>query len=286
MSALAPPRRGLVGRGLDRLAAIDDGNILRVAFLAMLAGTMSVLFIDYRELVALDGSVTMPPALPLVPVFPGDMPGEGSHGPAPMQTTDRALLEAPMALSLEAGGVLKLTGTIDPGAVERFTSEIAARGEYVTTIALDSPGGSVRDAIAIGSAIRAGGFATAVGSGALCASSCPLILAGGVTRSVAADAGVGVHQIYVAAPVSDVGAILRDVGGAMYDAQKTTAVVTRYLIDMGIDPALWIHALETPPQELYFLSTEELSKYRLSLPTGSAVSDDSEVKPPVNAAGA
>ena len=280
-----PPRRGLLGRGVDRLAAIDDGSILRAAFLAMLLGTMSVLFIDYRELVSLDGAMTVSPALTMVPVFPGAMPGEGQHGPAPMLTTDRALLEAPMALSLAPGGVLKLTGTIDPGAVERFTTEIAARGEYVTTIALDSPGGSVSDAIAIGSVIRAGGYATAVGSGSLCASSCPLILAGGVARSVAVDAGVGVHQIYVAAPVSDVGAILRDVGGAMYDAQKTTARVTRYLIDMGIDPALWIHALETPPQDLYFLSADELLSYRLSFPAASLKIDDPRTVLPANAGG-
>ncbi len=32
---------------------------------------------------------------------------------------------------------------------------------------------------------------------------------------------------------------------------------------MGIDPALWLHALDTPPQALYYFSPEELAKYRL-----------------------
>jgi hypothetical protein len=32
---------------------------------------------------------------------------------------------------------------------------------------------------------------------------------------------------------------------------------------MGVDPALWLHALDTPPQALYYLSPEELADYRL-----------------------
>ena len=51
---------------------------------------------------------------------------------------------------------------------------------------------------------------------------------------------------------------------AMADAQMTTARISRHLIDMGIDPALWLHALDTPPQALYYFSAEELAKYRLA----------------------
>ena len=50
---------------------------------------------------------------------------------------------------------------------------------------------------------------------------------------------------------------------AMADAQMTTARISRHLIDMGVDPALWLHALDTPPQALYYFSPEELAKYRL-----------------------
>ena len=32
---------------------------------------------------------------------------------------------------------------------------------------------------------------------------------------------------------------------------------------MGVDPALWLHALETPPDRLYYLSPEELTTYKL-----------------------
>jgi hypothetical protein len=49
----------------------------------------------------------------------------------------------------------------------------------------------------------------------------------------------------------------------MSDAQATTARISRHLIDMGIDPTVWLHALDTPPQALYYLSPEEMAKYRL-----------------------
>ena len=36
---------------------------------------------------------------------------------------------------------------------------------------------------------------------------------------------------------------------------------------MGVDPALWIHAMETPPARMYFLSNAELPAFRLATGT-------------------
>ena len=131
-------------------------------------------------------------------------------------------------------------------------------------MALNSPGGSVNDAIAIGSLIREKGFTTSVATGALCASSCPLILASGIERIAEPDAAVGVHQIYARVAAGDLPTGVKAAGEAMSDAQKTTAVITRHLSAMGVDPALWLHALETPPTRLYYLSPEEMATYRLT----------------------
>lgn len=49
----------------------------------------------------------------------------------------------------------------------------------------------------------------------------------------------------------------------MADAQATTARISRHLAEMGVDPALWLHALDTPPQALYYLSPKELEDYKL-----------------------
>jgi hypothetical protein len=251
----APRRRKL----LERLAGLDDGAIIRTAFFSMLAGTAAVLYVDFGELNLAKASTGLP-GQPIVPQFDPFAP---RLAPGPAVTTDRALLDAPLMVSLEPGGVLALTGTLDLGAAERVQAEIAARGEYVKTVSLNSPGGSVGDALAIGAMLRKSGFATSVEKGALCASSCPLMLAGGVTRLASAEAAIGVHQIYAAETTQTLGTLKPTAATAMADAQRTTAEITRYLNDMGIDPGLWLHALETPPGELYFLKPNELKTLRL-----------------------
>ena len=243
-----------------RLMRIDDGAILRAAFFALLAGTLGVLFIDFREL-----NANAPEALtyrpqPILP--PANAPGEAGQK-RPAVTTSPALLEAPLVIALGSGGVLSLTGTIDPGSAARFAAEIAARGEYVETVLLDSPGGSVDDALTMGALVREKAMATRVVSGGLCASSCPLIFAAGTERQAGRDAALGVHQIYAAAlsatPIDALGVA----GVAMADAQTVTARVTRHLTLSGVDPALWLHALETPPDRLYYLSPAEMDEFKL-----------------------
>ena len=45
----------------------------------------------------------------------------------------------------------------------------------------------------------------------------------------------------------------------MADAQATTARISRHLATMGVDPALWLHALDTPPRALYYFSPDEMA---------------------------
>jgi len=256
MSAAAPKRRGV----LAALAAIEDGTIIRTAFFAMLVGTAAVLYLDYKELTAADlASVAMPD----IPVLPAFNPSNPMLPGGPAVTTDLELLRQPLQVTLGPGGVLSLTGSIDPGSFERVEAEIAARGEYVKRVELNSPGGSVTDAVKIGALMVVSEYTTSVAPGALCASSCPLILAGGKLRLASRQSGIGVHQIYAMASADDLPTGLAGVGTAMSEAQKTTAIITRYLNTTGVDPAVWRHALETPPDQFYYLSSEELTKYRL-----------------------
>ena len=62
-----PTDRSLHRRWIDRIAAVDDGNILRVAFFALLFGTASVLYVDYRELTANEGPALSNPLQPILP---------------------------------------------------------------------------------------------------------------------------------------------------------------------------------------------------------------------------
>jgi hypothetical protein len=250
-----PFYRGLI----DWAAQLEDGAILRVAFFGLLLGTVSVLYVDFRELTANEGAALTAPMQPILPPAL-DSPAQG---PAPQITTSPDLLDDPLQITLGTGGALNLTGTIDPGSAERFTQEIEARGEYVQTVHLDSPGGSVMDALAIGSLIHDKGLATKVAAGSLCASSCPIIFASGKTRIASAESAIGVHQIYAAALSGDPQSALRVAGTAMADAQATTADIIAHLTKTGVDPALWLHALKTPPNQLYYFSPKEMEDLKL-----------------------
>jgi len=256
MSTVAPRRRGI----LSALAAIEDGTIIRTAFFALLVGTAAVLYLDWKELTAADLATSAMPDIPVLPAFNPDnpmLPG------GPVVTTDPEVLRQPLKVELGPGGVLSLTGSIDPGSFERVEAEITARGEYVKQVSLNSPGGSVNDAVKIGALMVVGEYTTVVAPGALCASSCPLILAGGRARLASRQSAIGVHQIYAMASAADLPSGLAGVGTAMSEAQRTTAIITRYLNSTTADPTFWLHALETPPDQLYYLSAEELSQYRL-----------------------
>lgn len=246
-------------RSLAWLGGIEDGAILRVAFFALLLGTLSVLFVDYRELTANEGLALV---TPLQPILPPAIEGP-AQGPMPEITTSPDLLDDPLQITLGAGGALQLTGTFDVGSAERFGAEIAARGEYVQRVVLDSPGGSVGDALRIGSLIHDKGLSTEVLAGALCASSCPIVFASGKSRIASKDAAIGVHQIYAAALSGDPQSALRVAGTAMADAQSTTGEIIAHLKKTGVDPALWLLALKTPPNQLYYFSEEEMTALRL-----------------------
>ncbi|WP_295811929.1 hypothetical protein [uncultured Nitratireductor sp.] len=256
------PKRNPLVRYFSRF---DDGALMRWAFVGVLIGSATVLGMDLRELVDRNGglwptestspmerSVTvLPPA-----VETGDA-REQSADPRQFVRSRREALRDPIRFTLKAGGVLAADGAIDQGAAGRFQAELDARGEYVTSVALNSPGGSLEDAMAISRLVRERGLATSVADGAICASSCPLILAGGVERQAGDKAAIGVHQFYAAEQMNNP-------AQAMADAQIITARISRHLDEMGIDPALWLHALDTPPRALYYLTPKQMKDYRLT----------------------
>lgn len=256
--------RGIVAFLSRYFARFDDGEVLRWAFRGLLAGTVGVLGMDFYEMYTRQPEPTQTEAPEIVtpllpPMLDPDSPSQGD--PRTRFTGDREALRQPMRFTLGSGGILEAIGTIDQGAQGRLNAELELRGEYVKLVSLNSPGGSVQDAMAMGKLIRENRIATEVVDGALCASSCPLILAGGQERLIGNDAAVGVHQFYAMSGAQ--GAHPAGPASAMSEAQSTTARISRYLSELDVDPALWLHAMDTPPQSLYYLSADELTKYRL-----------------------
>ena len=262
------PRQNVLMRYIERF---DDGEIARWAFRGLLVGAIVVIGLDLKALyddrmtldpMATGGTVIVEPVLPPA-VRPGTQ-GQPTLDPRENVTADDDTMRRPLRFELHSGGVMSAEGSIDVGAAARFAAEMDARGEYVKMLTLNSPGGSLEDAMAMARLVRERGLATEVADGALCASSCPLVLAGGAVRTVGEKAAVGLHQFYAATKVEN------DPAQAMSDAQSTAARIARYLTEMGVDPALWLHALDTPPQALYYLSAEEMARYRLTT-AGSTV---------------
>ena len=240
-------------------ARVDDGMLMRAFFHLLLVGALIFVVIDFREIAAQNAAAPFDPADPSVaPVLPPALTtGEPEDAPGEVKTSAEALKQA-IRFDLQPGGILAARGAIDPGAAERFKTEIEARGEYVKVVSLDSPGGSVADALAMSKLIRERQLNTEVAAGALCASSCPIVMAGGVERRAAETAVIGVHQVFNGARER------LSPERAMSEAQHTTAEVTRHLDAMGIKPGLWQKAMETPPDRLAYLDAKTLREVALT----------------------
>jgi hypothetical protein len=248
------------------LSGNPDQDLLRWIFRSVVAVTVAVLTADLAagngwisasdpalapETPQLSPGIDLPVPAVLAPWLPG-----GDRRVTPVPRPDGAMAK-PMTFELVGGGKLMATGTITPGSSQAFAAEIARRGDYVRTVALNSPGGSVEDALAMGRLIREKKFATEVEAGKYCASSCPLVFAGGVERRAGDKAAIGVHQV---AAISSANAAPRD---GMDVAQRISARCQRYLGEMGINLQVWVHAMETPHDRLFVFKPDELKSLNL-----------------------
>jgi hypothetical protein len=200
------------------------------------------------------------------PVAPGDQtrryrPADMPLAPAREGTPRRPFTstsDMPTRLVFDKDGDhLTMTGAISPGDAERFETFLDAEDTEFETVRLNSPGGSVSDALVIGQRLRQEGFNTAMEAGDICLSACPYILASGAARAVDPDAQVGVHQHFF-----DVNTVL-PAFLAVEDIQRGQGAVMAYLNQMGVDPLIMQHALVTPPDEIYVLVQDELTEYRM-----------------------
>ncbi|MGB3864996.1 MAG: hypothetical protein WBA29_05140, partial [Xanthobacteraceae bacterium] len=184
-------------------------------------------------------------------------------------------------------GWVSATGVITAETPKAF--EAFARGHDLAgvTVVLDSTGGSVNDAIALGRKWRALGVLTTVGatvdspgsatglaavaSDASCESMCVFLLLSGKVRYVPPGARVRVHQIWM-------GDRAEDARAASYTAQDLMIVerdigrLAKYTFEMGGTGDLLELALGVPPWEaLHELSPAEL--LRTNVVTTDAVAD-------------
>ncbi|RTL49195.1 MAG: hypothetical protein EKK40_16035 [Bradyrhizobiaceae bacterium] len=176
-----------------------------------------------------------------------------------------------------------------PSLFDSFTKGHDLKGQRIV---IDSSGGSVLDAIAIGRTWRAGGVIGSVGvvterDGAraiapegYCESMCVFLLLGAATREIPPQAHVRVHQIWM-------GDRANDAKASKYTAEDMTIVerdvgrLAKYTFDMGGSGDLLALALSVPPWEpLHELSAAELVTSNL-IPA-SAMADNAAKADTVN----
>ena len=175
---------------------------------------------------------------------------------------------------------LSVEGRIMPGSADAFARAVEALHGRKLPILLSSRGGSVNDAFQMGVLIREKGLSVAVArtqilgcpernpacptaravvtvGGAVCASACPLILAGGVERIAGPAAEIGVHQITTMFK-EPTGSIGLTTTRKIYEDSRADFAVERYLAFMGIGEPVMTLLRRTPAGGIRWLSPEEL----------------------------
>ncbi|MBV9909720.1 MAG: hypothetical protein JOY52_19380 [Hyphomicrobiales bacterium] len=180
---------------------------------------------------------------------------------------------------------LSAEGQITPGSGKAFADAIANLKGRRLPILIHSPGGSVADAGAMGELIREKGLAVAVArtliancpdtspkcpdgpgsaitGGAMCASACVLVLAGGVERLASLSARIGVHQITTVVSETEGLAHLKSTH-KIYEQRGVDAAVEAYLDAMGIGDPVMALMRKTWAASIRWLSPAELKASRL-----------------------
>lgn len=181
-----------------------------------------------------------------------------------------AALTANLATTSSGSTVLLLQGSIEPGDAERVFPMLTAGG--FREVWIDSPGGSVSDAYILGYAIRDRGLITRIPDGAICASACVDLFAGGVVRFVDPGGDVVVHtgtiiyadfvQEMMASSVAD-GDITDVFQFAEQASTSESAIWAQYLGFMGVSTDLITFAASAPQRCSIFLTPLELVYFNI-----------------------
>jgi hypothetical protein len=181
---------------------------------------------------------------------------------------------------------LSAEGQIVPGSAKAFAGAIANLKGRRLPVLIHSPGGSVADAGAMGELIREKGLAvvvartlitncpdaspkcpdgpgSAITGGAMCASACVLVLAGGVERLAAPSGLIGVHQITTVVSETEGLAHLKSTR-RIYEQKGVDAAVEAYLDAMGVGDPVMTLMRKTWAASIRWLSPDELKASHLA----------------------
>ena len=195
------------------------------------------------------------PGSRLAPHWP---PAERRAAPSPVAHDDTASSMRFSVVDRDGGRAIVGVGVIGSLTLDAFRVFLTNEAEAVDSLVLDSPGGLLHEALEFGAYVREVGLNTEVAAGAICVSSCPLVLAGGVERKVHEDSVVGVHAAYVRPDTP--GTLLEGALGAQWIAGLAMA----HLQAMDVSTDVWFHALQTPWTSMYVFTADEMRSFNLA----------------------
>ena len=204
----------------------------------------------------------------------GAMLSRSAHAGATLEERKLPMKFSWVACQPNCGGWVSAVGMVTADSPSDFDEFARGRQLGGATIVLDSSGGSVNDAIALGRRWRNLGALTTVGASvqtntaqgtpanmapvAYCESMCVFLLLSGKTRYVPETAHIRVHQIWMGDRANDAKAAVYSADDLMI-VERDIGRLAKYTFDMGGTGDLLLLSLNVPPwDDLHELSREEL----------------------------
>lgn len=156
-------------------------------------------------------------------------------------------------------GCYELSGAItdvDALAVRTMTQDLEKRHLVTPHVRLNSPGGSVGAAMAIGRNFRKIRAIATMGEAHICHSACVFVLAGATQRAIGGS--VGIHR-----PYSELTGLL-DIEKAQSEYTRLSQASKLFLREMNLPEELYEAMVRTPPEEIRLLDRNELSAFGLN----------------------
>lgn len=237
----------------------------------------------------------------VLPVLPMLFPAHAAADEAAPEPRKLPMRFNWVACAPDCRGWIDAVGIVTGDTVRDFEAFAGTRDFSGATVVLDSSGGSVNDAIALGRRWRQLGLKTTVGTTverpssagvlqpavmpqASCESMCVFLLLSGTTRYVPAEAEVRVHQIWMGDRADDPKAASYSANDLMI-VERDIGRLAKFTFDMGGTGDLLSLSLNVPPwDDLHRLTEQELTLSNLV--TTHAMTDVLQAPQPDAPAGA
>jgi hypothetical protein len=162
-------------------------------------------------------------------------------------------------LVVRIGGMITDQTVDQINAIVDKTRQQAEKNGYsfaFLQVDLNSRGGTVDAALAIGRILRKEQTAAVVNRGAICLSACVLVLAGGSYRGL--EGTIGIHRPYLPVPNEEVSA-----AGIRVSYQTMLEKIRSYFREMNIAEGLADAMLRISPENMHVLTPAELNQHGL-----------------------